>query len=234
MHISVVEKKMETETIVTACSKTIKYELDVKELTPIPSKSVELPAEKSSIETVISPDITEPCMNASATSDVPPKPPPRNFPPTSLPSDSTKAKTTNEVCKLNPVVDHTRNTAENITQQVENDQKCSDQTKLPNHTNTHGNNKTTESVSQLQQIKDVETSSKTFEPKVVSTPLPKQEKTEFAATDTPIVKNVVNIDTFKSVSEAKMSPTNSVVMAMIYSNKNKTGSKKKNSLMASK
>lgn len=67
-----------------------------------------------------------------------------------------------------------------------------------------------------------------FEPKMVSTPISKHFKGEFSETD-GLPRTPYN----ESKSENKVSPTNSVVRAMIYSSKNKAG-KKKNSLVASK
>lgn len=223
---------METETVITASSKTIKYELETKELIASSSKTLESCIDKSETETVTS-ETSELC-STTITSDVPPKPPPRNFPASPL----------SEI--LNQSIDTPKNTSENLMQQVKlaetAEQKSSstwsDQnTQPPNSDNmlSHGNKKTSESVTQFQQnCKDTENLDKMLEPKVVSTPLAKQEKMDVSGVDTPVLKSVINIDTFKSTSEAKMSPTNSMVMAMIYSSKSKSGTKKKNSLMASK
>lgn len=69
----------------------------------------------------------------------------------------------------------------------------------------------------------------TFEPKNVSTPITKPAPVDFPSVDTH--KNTAEVT--KSKSETKISPTNSVVRAMIYSNKSKSG-KKKSALLASK
>lgn len=69
---------------------------------------------------------------------------------------------------------------------------------------------------------------KNFEPKVASTPTLKLEKMDFGESE------VKAADIGKTVNDTKVSPTNSVVRAMISSNKNKSGNKKKNTLVASK
>lgn len=78
-----------------------------------------------------------------------------------------------------------------------------------------------------------ENNMKSFEPKMASTPTAKYEKMDFGENEANTIKSNTVIDSNK-VGETKISPTNSVVRAMIYTNKNKGGSKKKNTLVASK
>lgn len=78
-----------------------------------------------------------------------------------------------------------------------------------------------------------ENNMKSFEPKVASTPTAKYEKMDFGESEANAIKSSSIIDANK-VGESKISPTNSVVRAMIYTNKNKSGNKKKNTLVASK
>jgi hypothetical protein len=69
--------------------------------------------------------------------------------------------------------------------------------------------------------------SKHFEPKVASTP---KTKTELE-NEGMGYKSTPSFDSQKNMSDNKISPTNSIVRAMIYSNKNKAG-KKKNTITA--
>lgn len=73
-----------------------------------------------------------------------------------------------------------------------------------------------------------EASKKGFDPKAVSTPISKTPM-DFPSIDSHKAVSEVT----KSNSETKISPTNSVVRAMMYSNKSKAG-KKKSALLASK
>ena len=72
--------------------------------------------------------------------------------------------------------------------------------------------------------------SKYFEPKTVSTPKGKDFSGE---NDGVGYKSSPSFEVQKSMSDSKISPTNSIVRAMIYSNKNKSG-KKKNTIAQSK
>ncbi|XP_044267654.1 uncharacterized protein LOC123013286 [Tribolium madens] len=67
---------------------------------------------------------------------------------------------------------------------------------------------------------------KYFEPKTASTP----KKSEFSETEAVVHKSVPSFE-LQKMSESKISPTNSIVRVMIYSNKNKAG-KKKNTITA--
>lgn len=75
---------------------------------------------------------------------------------------------------------------------------------------------------------------KTFEPKTASTPTLKNEKIDTYESEPSFAKLVNTSDYNKTSIESKISPTNSVVRAMIYTSKNKGGNKKKNTLVASK
>ncbi|KAK5646089.1 hypothetical protein RI129_004553 [Pyrocoelia pectoralis] len=70
-----------------------------------------------------------------------------------------------------------------------------------------------------------------FEPKNISTPTVKGYKMEFPEVDVAYSKTSSNLETLKMASDTKISPTNSIVRAMMYSSKNKSG-KKKNSIVA--
>ncbi|RZC38913.1 uncharacterized protein BDFB_001973 [Asbolus verrucosus] len=74
----------------------------------------------------------------------------------------------------------------------------------------------------------VKMQNKYFEPKLASTP---KSKTDFGESEGVGYKSVPSFEVQKSVSDSKISPTNSIVRAMIYSNKNKAG-KKKNTITA--
>lgn len=78
-------------------------------------------------------------------------------------------------------------------------------------------------------MQSTENKKQSFEPKNVSTPVSKPAPMDFPSVDSH--KSTPEVT--KASSETKISPTNSVVRAMIYSNKNKSG-KKKSALLASK
>uniref|UniRef100_A0A1Y1M4E1 Connector enhancer of kinase suppressor of ras 2 n=1 Tax=Photinus pyralis TaxID=7054 RepID=A0A1Y1M4E1_PHOPY len=70
-----------------------------------------------------------------------------------------------------------------------------------------------------------------FEPKNISTPNTKGYKMEFPEVDVSYSKSSSNLESLKMASDTKISPTNSIVRAMMYSSKSKSG-KKKNSIVA--
>lgn len=223
----VVEKKVETETIITSTHKTIKYELDIPPEQPKPTP-----------ETITTTKTSEP-------DDVPPKPPPRTFvpqppdllktlppleqkPPQSephkLPSPEIPLKNTEILQKPTGIL---QKPSEYSEQKV---QVYIEQNKPP--IVPHATNKVPDPISISRPLKDTE-NLKHFEPKSVSTPISKYEKHTFSEADINAAKTSINIDTSKNTNETKISPTNSIVRAMIYSNKTKGGAKKKHSLIAS-
>lgn len=92
------------------------------------------------------------------------------------------------------------------------------------------NSGTSQYISQLTVTENIESS---FEPRNVSTPISKQIKMEFPEVDFTYSKSTTNLENMRIASDNKISPTNSIVRAMMYSSKNKSG-KKKSSIAASK
>lgn len=137
--------------------------------------------------------------------DVPPKPPPRTFPVIEIPK-----KDAEQPKPLTPIIE---------------------QSKLP----------AAETAIRQFEFPDVtkaavrpEGSMKNFEPKIASTPTLKHERMDFGESEVSAAKTVMSTENTKPVAETKVSPTNSVVRAMIHTSKSKSGNKKKNTLIASK
>lgn len=154
---------------------------------------------------------TKPSEPQPKVEDVPPKPPPRTFPVLEIQkkeSDSSKSATL--------ILEHSKPTPpEPAIKHFE----------FPEVLNLTSRPPKSEHVT--------ENSMRSFEPKMASTPTSKNEKMDFGESETNAVKSASVIENNKAVAESKVSPTNSVVRAMIYTNKNKGGSKKKNTLVAS-
>lgn len=179
--------------------------------------------------------------------EVPPKPPPRtctldNYKPR-YPAESPKPKNIAESPKLK-MADSTKvkvlesspkgKTIEQVNKAIKSLDNSDSHTnvtdvKLSTSTDTKST-KTTESLCtakpQEKFYDNCGEQNKKFDPKSISTPINNKLKTESDTIDTTIIKNV-------SETTTKVSPTNSVVRAMIGSNKSKSV-KKKNSLLASK
>ncbi|KAK4879133.1 hypothetical protein RN001_007279 [Aquatica leii] len=90
-------------------------------------------------------------------------------------------------------------------------------------------NQSVESKTNIKHLGSVENIN--FEPKNISTPISKSYKMEFPEVDFSYSKNSSNLETLKMASDTKISPTNSIVRAMMYSSKSKSV-KKKNSIVA--
>lgn len=148
--------------------------------------------------------------------DVPPKPPPRTFPVLEIPKKETdvlKSATLTE--------DQSKPTA-------------------PEPVATHFEFPEVLKPASLSNLRPPlpelvnENNLKNFEPKIVSTPTSKNEKIDFPENETSVVKSCSIAESSRTAGENKVSPSNSVVRAMIYTTKNKSGNKKKNTLIASK
>lgn len=145
--------------------------------------------------------------------DLPPKPPPRTF----------------GVVDLNKPAYPIDSPKPNISEKLKGDlPPKSTIFEFPETRNTYTVESTVlrppESPSLLKESK---IQAKYFEPKMASTPKIKPESSEYEGH-----KSIPSFDVQKNLSESKISPTNSIVRAMIYSNKNKAG-KKKNTITAS-
>lgn len=166
------------------------------------------------------PDVTKPSVTPEVleTADVPPKPPPRNFidlPKPIYPADSPK-----------PQLNTPKSTSENVnsTKQVFEypEAVMGSQTSLV----LQEDNKTQQIIS--YEFVEEKPPLRNFEPKVASTPVSKI-KAEPDAESLYMYKTIPSYELQKSFVDKKVSPTNSIVKAMI---KGKSG-KKKNSLIAS-
>ncbi|KAJ8946682.1 hypothetical protein NQ318_019997 [Aromia moschata] len=170
------------------------------------------------------PKIVEP-LEEIKNKDVPPKPPPRNFIEVSkpaYPSDSPKPTNLVELSKSSTVP------SKSIFEFP--DPKKSEhvrQSSIHSIDMSQGSNKVTEQ--QTISGHDDKLPPKFFDPKLVSTPIVKS-KMDFSEADTLAYKITPSYEIQKSTSETKISPTNSIVKAMI-SSKTKSA-KKKNTLTA--
>lgn len=191
------------------------------------TEAINLPLVESSAEEIVIPKGIEPSEEI-VNKDVPPKPPPRNFieiPKPAYPADSPKP--TN-------LVELTKNTSTTSSKPIFE----FPEPKRPEHVRqssihsidlSHPANKPIEQ--QTKASHDDKLPPKYFEPKLVSTPVSKS-KLDFNETETASYKATPSYEIQKSTSDNKVSPTNSIVKAMI-SSKTKS-SKKKNTLTASK
>lgn len=233
-YFSVSEKKMKIEAVTTDSAETTNYELYVKERATFPQKHLESSIAHVATETV--------CTDLSNSTEAPPKPPPRNFP--SFSSEVNKSKNSTETHKLIQNIDQKNGASDNFSQLEEYTESVEQIPKsillVQNKQSDTNillleNNKMADSVNQVECCFKDNNLIKSFEPKAISAPVTKQENTKIDSEKCGCVeKNVINIDTSKTTSETKSSSPHSMVMAMIYSNKNKGGNKKKNSVMASK
>lgn len=189
-------------------------------------ETVNLPLVESNAEETVIPKIIEPSEEIIH-KDVPPKPPPRNFieiPKPAYPADSPKPTNLVELTKSStitsskPIFEFPEpKRAEHVRQSSIHSIDLSHPTSKP--------------IEQVKANHDDKLPPKYFEPKLVSTPVSKS-KLDFNETESTTYKATPSYEIQKSASDNKVSPTNSIVKAMI-SSKTKS-SKKKNTLTASK
>lgn len=197
------------------------------ELTNEALQHVEQPLTKQIIKQTESIKNVHGTIESSEAIDVPPKPPPRTFPPQMI-QDVRKSEVSKSLTVSDPSQLDSPRSSRNI-EHVEHKPLIPDETIKT--TNKSGIVKTQEPMTAPQPVTaeqsvNIETGSgSTF----------KHERHDFADVElSNTVKSALNIETGKANTDLKVSPTNSVVRAMIYSNKNKGTNKKKHSLMASK
>ncbi|KAJ8920841.1 hypothetical protein NQ315_015633 [Exocentrus adspersus] len=156
--------------------------------------------------------------------EVPPKPPPRNFieiPKPAYPADSPKPTNLVELTKNNP-------TPSKPVFEFP-DTKKSEHVRQSSIHSIDLSQPTSKNADQAKPNCEDKLPPKYFEPKLVSTPVSKS-KTEFSDADTISYKAAPSYEIQKGTGDNKVSPTNSIVKAMI-SSKAKSA-KKKNTLTA--
>lgn len=206
MHLfQVVEKKIETETIITT-SKIIKYSA---ETSAINQKAPDIATDKLQAKA----SDTQPKVE-----DVPPKPPPRTFPVIEMPKREVEVPKSTIVAADQSKGMHSELTVRHF--------EFPEVSKLENASPTVKS-------SRVEFTND--SNVKNFDPKIASTPTLTSDKIDYDENDELVpVKPIGIIESNKVVGENKVSPTNSVVRAVIHTSKSKGGNKKKNSVVASK
>lgn len=142
---------------------------------------------------------------------MPPKPPPRTFPVIEI-----ARKDVEPPKPLTPVIE---------TLKPASLESAGRNFEFPDVPRTASNSPTVRSA-KADPVLDL----KHFEPKIASTPTLKHENMDFGESE---ISSLKTENSSKAVAENKVSPTNSVVRAMIHTSKGKSGNKKKNTLIAS-